>query len=363
MTDDEDSVECINMKSVVFITSCLGIGGAERVVSILASHFSNMEVKVTILAVLKPDRDYLIDEKVVYKYVGVNGSKISKTIKTMWNIRRELDRINPDAIFSFLVLPNILSIWATRFTGYKLIISERNDPYVSPANKWFRKIRDFSYTFADGYVFQTPDAKEYFKKKIGDNSVIIPNPIKKDMLEPYCGNRDKRIVAVGRLLPQKNLIMLLDAFTEFHKLFPDWSVEFYGDGVERQELERYSVSTSAINNIHFMGYCTDVHEKIRTAGMYVSTSNYEGISNSMLEALALGIPTIVTDCPIGGARMVINDGVNGFLIPVNDSKMLSQRMREIAENDSLANMFSCNAAKIREKYGECDIAKQWLKLV
>ncbi|KAA2318184.1 glycosyltransferase, partial [Bacteroides caccae] len=95
----------------------------------------------------------------------------------------------------------------------------------------------------------------------------------------------------------------------------------------------------------------------------VSTSDFEGLSNSMLEALSMGLPTICTDCPCGGARMVIEDGVNGFLIPVNNQKSLVDKMLLIAGSSELTIKLSNNALKINNKLNVDNICKQWISLL
>ena len=95
---------------------------------------------------------------------------------------------------------------------------------------------------------------------------------------------------------------------------------------------------------------------------YVSSSDYEGMSNSMLEALAMGIPSICTDCPIGGARTVIENGVNGILTPVGEQAPLTEAMLKIIEDEAFRNLLGNNAYAIRDKLNINDIADQWIQL-
>lgn len=97
--------------------------------------------------------------------------------------------------------------------------------------------------------------------------------------------------------------------------------------------------------------------------IHVSSSDYEGISNSMLEALAIGLPCICTDCPVGGAKMVIKNNINGILIPVGDQKALEQKMILLAENDELIEKLSQNAVKIRTKLSISNIADEWISFI
>lgn len=96
--------------------------------------------------------------------------------------------------------------------------------------------------------------------------------------------------------------------------------------------------------------------------MYVLSSDYEGISNSMLEAMALGIPVVATDCPIGGSRMYIKDGVNGFLVPVGDAEALAGAMGRLADEPALGVRFGKEAEKLGEELAVPKIADRFLAL-
>ena len=109
------------------------------------------------------------------------------------------------------------------------------------------------------------------------------------------------------------------------------------------------------------GFSDDLYGELNKGGIYVSTSNWEGISNSLLEALAMGIPVVATDCPMGGSRLCIRDGTNGYLIPMNDKESLLQRMCALAENSGLRERFASHAMEVREKYSVDTITDLWLK--
>ena len=97
--------------------------------------------------------------------------------------------------------------------------------------------------------------------------------------------------------------------------------------------------------------------------MYVLSSDYEGIPNSLLEAMAMGMPVISTDCPIGGASMLIEHGVNGLLIPVGDSEKLHSAMHYFAKNPETAEQCAREAAKIRKRLSVKQICDQWLEYI
>lgn len=120
---------------------------------------------------------------------------------------------------------------------------------------------------------------------------------------------------MGRFNPQKNYKLLIDAFAQFSKSYPDYTLEIYGDGALRQTMEKYIAKIGLTEKIILCGFCKNVHERIKDAGMYVMSSDFEGLSNAMLEAMALGLPVISTDHPPGGARAYITSYENGILTP------------------------------------------------
>ena len=223
------------------------------------------------------------------------------------------------------------------------------------------------FVLADKIVFQTPGAKSYFPRSVQKKGVIIPNPISDRLPDAYHGERDRRVVNFCRIAPQKNLKVLLDAFDFFFREYPDYTLDIYGivsDGAPyKAELEAYAKTLSAAESIRFYPGCADVHQKIIQANMFVSSSDYEGIFNSMLEAMAIGLPVIVTDCANGGERMCIQDGKNGLIVPRRDAKAMAEAMILVAENEDFAYSVSTEAAKIRNRFSQDEIFCKWKEVI
>ena len=171
------------------------------------------------------------------------------------------------------------------------------------------------------------------------------------------------MVTFCRLERQKNLPMLVRAFARFHEACPDYELEIYGNGKERAAL------VSLIDDLGLSGIAKicegrpDVHDVVRDAAMFALSSDYEGLSNSMLEAMAIGLPVICTDCPCGGARMVIEDGENGLLVPVGDEEALVDAMVRMASSPALTVMLSHNAAVLRERLSASKICSEWMRVI
>lgn len=251
----------------------------------------------------------------------------------------------------------------------KVVISERGDPCQSLASKTTMAFLKTEFHKADGFVFQSPDAQKWYLENTPVKGTVIFNPVKSDLPEPYSGERKKRIVNFCRISAQKNLIMLVDAFAEFHKEFPEYELDIIGDPVGNNadgyvdSVNKQIDECGCEKHIHILPARSDIHDYIKDYAMFISSSDFEGMSNSMLEAMAMGLPCVCTDCPAGGARAVINDGENGLLTPVGDAHALYLAIKKIAENPELANKLSKNSVKIRYEQSVDKIIKKWMELI
>lgn len=156
---------------------------------------------------------------------------------------------------------------------------------------------------------------------------------------------------------------MIDSFIEIHKKHPDFILKIYGNGIIEREIGEYIEKNNAQKYIILNDFLKSIHNEVLDSYGFISSSNYEGMSNSMLEALAIGLPCICTDCPIGGAKMIIRDGVNGLLVPVKDKEAMVKAINRLIENPELANRLSKEAIKIREKLDQDRICEEWEKLL
>ena len=193
--------------------------------------------------------------------------------------------------------------------------------------------------------------------------VVIPNPLNPALPEPYHGKRNKTIVSFCRMTPQKNLKLLVDTFSCVHEKYPDYRLEIYGEGESKEEIISYVSEKGLQPFVEIKPFDKTLHRKILDSCMFVSSSDYEGMSNSMLEALAIGLPAVCTDCPAGGARAIIQDHENGLLVPVRDVLALANAMNEVIEDPQLAQKLSENGAKIRDELNVEAIGRRWLELL
>lgn len=342
---------------IAFTMAYMQGGGAERVVSELANCFADRGHDISIITTRGGSCVYPLGENVRLIDLSAQDKGILSRVRA---VRRCMKENRFDVVISFLVNTNIETILSSLFTKVPVIISERNNPYVDPKNKIYRILRRMTYSHAEGYVFQTPDARQFFSKGIQKRSVVIPNPINPALPEPWQGQREKRIVNVGRLVPQKNQKMFVDAFLEFYGEHPDYVAEIYGDGPMEQELANYIREKGLENKVILKGFSKNVLPEIAGAGIFAMSSDYEGMSNALIEAVGMGIPCVCTDHPIGGARMTIEDGVSGFLTPVGDAHTMAEKMALLADDPLLAEQFSRKGLELRDTLSIGAIADRWM---
>ena len=259
-----------------------------------------------------------------------------------------------------LTIPTFMLSSLKKYMSGKLIISERNAKnYYTTLKKLMMK---YSVKKTDGLVVQTEEIGEWFKSK---NKIVIPNAINKNIVLNQVEKikKEKKIVSVGRLEKQKNYPMLIKAFNIFSKKYSDYILEIYGIGNEEKNLKKIVNKYKLQDKVAFKGYVNNISEQIYNSSMFVMTSDYEGISNALIEAMCIGLPCISTDCDGGGAREVIKNNENGILIPKNDVLKLAQSMEKIIENPDFAEFISNNAKMLNNTLSYEKIYSKWLDYI
>lgn len=337
-------------------------GGAQRVVTVLGKYFVEKGYCVSIITTSDAIVDYQIhDEIKLYHLISRTQLVGLKQIQCLERLFCHIKKEKYDVVFSFLPMTCIY-VALCRILGckFKMICSERMDPAQDPSSAVLRFARDWAYKKSDHMVFQTVDAQKYFNNHIQKKSTIIYNPINMNIPKPVYANREKRIVTAIRLEKQKNVEMLVDAFAIFRESHIDYVLEIYGQGTLenkiRQKINKYGLEKSIL----LKGFENNIYSRMQNAAFFVLSSDYEGVSNSMLEALCLGLPVVSTDHPIGGAKMFIIDSKNGFLSPVGDAVKLAENMcKVVCLSEQEYDLMCKNAASVRSKLETDSVCYQW----
>lgn len=346
------------------ILFCLGSmkkGGAERVAANLCNKLIDSNDVLMVLT-SSVDSDYELNKKINIEMLDKkqkSNNILVRTINRIKELRKITKNYKPDIIISFLPEPTLRVLIANFFNSNKILISVRNDPKIEYNNLFKKLIAKTLFIRANGIIFQTEEAMNFFPKFISKRAEIIPNPINEQFIgEPYLGERNNHIVNVGRLNEQKNQKNLLLAFSHLYKKY-DVQLYIYGDGEIKDELIQYSKDLKISDYVHFEGNVDNLKEKIYDSKMFVLSSDYEGMPNSLMEAMALGLPCISTDCPCGGPRFLIENNKNGLLVPVNDSQKLAEAIEYILNNENIGNNFGIQANKICERLNPQKIYNLW----
>lgn len=341
--------------NIAFVCSKLSGGGAERFTANIANSFSkNQSYKIFVITERKESLEYELDPSII-RIDSLLGEK--KIISDIFNIRKICNKYSIDMMVGIDLSINLILCMSNFFTRTRFIISERNSPshvQISRINKFLRFL---FYRNAHGYVFQTNIAKSFYSKRIQSKSIVIHNPIKPNL--PQRNKTRNEIIAIGRLHPQKNYDMLLIAFKKISKKFPEYTLRIFGKGEEKERLIKMVEYIKMENKIIFEDYKENLHEEIKNSDIYVLTSNYEGMPNSLLECMSMGFPVISTDCPSGGPAELIKNNENGLLISVNNPEELYEKLCFLIQNQVQKEKMGEFAYKIHLTHSVNYINKLW----
>ncbi|WP_026657057.1 glycosyltransferase family 4 protein [Butyrivibrio sp. AC2005] len=356
------------MKKIAFHLNSLGQGGAERVVSNLANQFAKGGYEVYIATEWFDENEFTLDPRIHRVHVGLREEdakkgRVTKFLLRVKYLREFLESTRPDVLVAFAHRANYRALMAQKSTGTPTVISVRINP-VGNYDALSDKIQiKWLFPRAAGCVFQTEEQKEFFKPYLQDNSRIILNPINaKYHNVPHPQFKEKSVVHHARLVDFKNQLMLCDAFLKVHEKHPDYILRIYGGGSEdgtKEKLEKKIADNNAEEFMFLMGPCNHIDAEIPKGEVYAYSSDYEGFPNSLLEAMAMGMPVVSTDCPPGGPRTVIRDGENGFLVPVGDADALADRICRLIEDKDMAKRFGEEAARVYDIANSEAVFEQW----
>lgn len=341
-------------------TSVLFGGGAERVLCELANNLSKKN-DVTLIASYQSETEYYICDQVKKIYID-DRIENKSSIKQIIRLRSIIQETKPDAVISFLPFPNFKMLIATIGLKTKKIISVRNDPNREYPTSIMRHLAFLLYKLADGVVFQTKDAQDFFPEKIRNKSKVIMNQVDNEFFKTSQISEDY-YVATGRLNKQKNYEMMISAFAKFVQRFPDEKLYIYGEGDERKSLEKLITQLNVEKNIFLKGTTSNIPDVLSHAKAFILTSDFEGMPNGLLEAMAVGLPCISTDCPAGGPKEIIETGINGLLIPIGNEKILYEKLVYMQSNDMDRKNYGYNAKIAANKFAPEKIFKLWEKYI
>ena len=356
------------MRKIAFHLNCLEQGGAERVVTNLANQFADKGYEVIIATEWYGENEFQIDPKVRRVHVGLRDGdekkhRLIQFLLRVKYLKQFLREEKPDILIPFAGKALYRGLMAAYFIKIPVLISIRTDPAGHYEERSDKIQIPILFPRADGCVFQTEGARDFFAPRLQKNSLIILNPINPKYIGvPEPAKRTKTVVQSGRLVDFKNQPMLIKAFVEVHKKHPDYDLKIYGgdsfDGT-KEILESLIVENNAQDYIHLMGASDSLEKDLVDAAVFAFSSDWEGLPNALMEAMALGIPIVATDCPCGGPRTIMTNEVDGLLIPIKDQKALEDGINRLIENPEFGEQLGRKAREIANRANGEAIFEQW----
>lgn len=335
---------------VMFLISNLGSGGAERTVQYLANYLS---CKGDVVTVVNIGNIKFYDITKNAKLIELNIPSIPKNIldrvKNIMlrfiKVRLTVKKERPDLIFCIMPGEIRYLIGLKKNCAFKLISSERILPEIHSKKELKSILRH--YKMCDGVIFQTDRAAKFYSDLIECESKVIHNAVGNEWVyhEYPRDNIRNTISAIGRLCDQKDYVTLIQAFEIVHRVYRDYNLEIYGEGPDKAKIENLIEYLNLQNCVMLKGVCKNAIQRIADTRMFVLSSKYEGMPNALMEAMGVGLPVISTDCPNGPAELIEN-GINGMLVPVGDVQTLAKAIIYLIENPKKAEVMGKNARTI-----------------
>lgn len=350
---------------IAFVTPGMTFGGAERVISILANNWCEMghDVSMFITATNRPPV-YKMNEKIKVEYYQAYRESGVSHFKLLSSIRNFVNKEKPDCVLSFMNDVCAHTIIALIGKNIPIIYSERNDPNKTNQGKFDKVFRKIVEIGAKHIVFQTNGARTCYSKKVQRKSSILLNPVNLDKIPDRTKEEINysEIVSVARLEPQKNQELLIDAFSVVSKKHKDVILKIYGEGSLKNKLQNRIDELGLTEHVFLMGAKSDVLEWIKDSFCFVLSSDFEGLPNSLIEAMCIGMPCISTDCSPGGARELLRND-RGIVVPCGNKEELAEAINTFIENPKIALAYGRAAYEVRNELACKVIAEKWIKLM
>ena len=348
---------------IIYTLASLGSGGAERVVSLLANKMDEMEHEVEIICLKYDDVYYQTNDGI--KVVYAKGQTKNNLCELFW-LRKHILQEKPDVVIAFTEGVYCFTIAALLGTKIPVIASERLDP---SAMTWKRNLlKRLLLPYANWLVVQTRTIKECFPKRIQKKTSVIFNPVSLTPSPSPKGEgsgkseeKMNRIISVARLFPQKNQEMMIRAFAKIVNEHSEWELVIYGEGPLRDKLEDLVFSLNLQEKVLLPGRTDSVFEKLQKSKIFCLSSDYEGMSNSMIEAICVGLPIVSTK--VSGTDELIMDGVNGLLVNIGDEQGMTDALEKLIQDEKMMKQMGEANRKKASLFQIDNIVNEWMELI
>lgn len=350
------------------VTPSLNAGGMQRVMSELASYFSDNRCIQTHIIIYGISHEifYEITDTIIIHTPDFNFNnkfRMFNTFRTLFYLRKEIKKIDPDSVLSFGEIWNSFVLIALVGLKYPVFVSDRCRP-----DKSFGKAHNFLrkrlYPIASGVIAQTERAKKIYESQFrNDNVVIIGNPIRSIAYNVDI-SKENIIVSVGRLITSKHFDQLINIFSHVNKL--DWKLIIVGGDAIKQNnssLLKKQIDSLGLNGkVILTGSQKNIDDYLLKSKIFAFTSSSEGFPNVIGEAMSAGLPVIAYDC-VAGPEEMISDGEDGFLIPVFDVKTFEEKLMYLMENPDEVNRMGRNAKEKIKQFSIENIGEKFFQTI
>jgi glycosyltransferase involved in cell wall biosynthesis len=355
---------------ICFLVSSLDAGGAERVATTLSNAWAARGDEVSLIATFSAGGKpfYAVSDAVelisLADVVNTRKKNIGSYAKRFVALRRLLKERNPDVVISFLPNVNVAAVLTTLFTGIPLILCERNDPSGRSPRSFWELCSRLTFRYGDMFTVQTDAVAEKIHRYYPGLKRVraVPNPIPEDVAAHEAGMRNnhrKILLSMGRLEDQKQFDKAIAAFSAVAARFPDWDFNIYGEGPLKPRLQVCIEQYGMAERIALKGRTTKPWEVMAGADAFLMTSKFEGFPNALLEAMGVGLPCVVTDCPSGPSEMT-RQGKDALLVPMQDQKALISALEDIMRDEGLRCTLGNQARdSVLRRYSLKAVIEQW----
>ena len=352
-----------------FMIHALTAGGAERVLSELANHYARKGTHDVHLITFQPEGApsfYPLEPSITLHQPGLNQtgpgglSKVKRILKRLYAMRKILKTLRPHKIISFVDEMNIATLLAGLGLKIPVVISERIDPRYHNINFISKILRRFLYPFSHKLVEQGEYISSFFpylKKRIS----VIPNSVLMQSSKKQFTGKLRKIITVGRLAFQKDHETLLKAYAKTREQFPDCSLDFYGEGPEKDILEALVKDLKIRDSVIFQGTAKDIQKKLLKADLFVFSSRFEGFPNALAEAMAVGLPVIASNCD--GNLELVEHEKNALVFPVGDVDKLAEHLSLLMSHSKKRVQLGNAARNSIKRFAPEKIYEMWDEII
>jgi GalNAc-alpha-(1->4)-GalNAc-alpha-(1->3)-diNAcBac-PP-undecaprenol alpha-1,4-N-acetyl-D-galactosaminyltransferase len=359
---------------VTLISSSLDVGGAERVMSIMANYWAAKGWKITILTFDDGSEDpfYDLDRRIKVRTLGIESqdsyqisfASFKANLQGLRILKQAIVQSRPDVVISFATITNIMTLLACRGLKVKTIISEQVYPAFNKLNKTTQLLQQWTYRQADLITVQTHAALAFFRSD-RYKTAVIPHPVALLTSEPIHSQLytdDRHLLAIGKLTRQKGFDLSIAAFAQVCHQHPEWTMTILGEGEMRPALEHLCSKLGLEDRVFMPGIVKNIDAHLRKADIFVLSSRFEGFPVTLCEAMACGVPVIASNC-LSGPREIVHDGIDGMLVRPDNVSALAIGLNQLMSDPGKRQYFSHHAPKVLDRFGIKPVMATWTRSI